>query len=207
MYMANIISSVGNVLNAANEKADKLTSIAKGALCIPSMITGLPDLGKSLIGNLSASLSTILTSATGMISDLVVGTIGGAVSDITGSVNSVINSVTGVIASLGGIYEQGEDFILGIKDKVQDVKAFTDKKENCNFAAASLLNCITSQALSNVSAKGAVDISKGLKSVSGFATEISDKIASPAGAINKTIDKASYEVGRAERIISKSNIF
>ena len=205
--MANIISSVGNVLNAANEKADKLTSIAKGALCIPSMITGLPGLGKSLIGNVSASLNTILTNATGMISDLVVGAIGGAVSDITGSINSVINSVTGVIASLGGIYEQGEDFILGIKDRVQDVKDFTDKKENCNFAAASLLNCITSQALSNVSAKGAVDISKGLNSVSGFATEISDKIASPVGAINRTIDKASYEVGRAERMISKSNIF
>lgn len=36
--MANIISSVGNFLNAANSKADRLTSIAKGALCIPSMI-------------------------------------------------------------------------------------------------------------------------------------------------------------------------
>ena len=70
-----------------------------------------------------------------------------------------------------------------------------------------LLNCITIQALSNVSTKGAVDISKGLRSVSSFATEISDKIASPSGAINRTINKAAFEVNRAERIMSKSNIF
>lgn len=205
--MANIISSVGRIFNVANSKADQLTTIAKGALCIPSMIAGLPDLGKSLIGNIAASASNILTSATNMISDLVVGTIGGAVNDITGSITSVINSATGGIASIAGVIEQGKDFYKGLGDKVQDVKNFSESKENCNFAAATLLNCITSQALSNVSAKGAVDISKGLKSVSSFATEISDKIASPAGAINRTIDKAAYEVGRAERMISKSNIF
>ena len=205
--MANIISSVGRIFNVANSKADQLTTLAKGVLCIPSMIAGLPDLGKSLIGNIAASASTILTSATSMISDLVVGAIGGAVSDITGSINSVINSVTGAIASIAGVIEQGKAFYKGLSDKVQDVKDFSESKENCNFAAATLLNCITSQALSNVSTKGAVDISKGLRSVSSFATEISDKIASPAGAINRTINKAAYEVGRAERMISKSNIF
>lgn len=205
--MANIISSVGRIFNVANSKADQLTTIAKGALCIPSMIAGLPDLGKSLIGNIAASASSILTSATSMISDLVVGTIGGAVSDITGSFTSVINSATGAIASIAGVIEQGKAFYKGLGDKVQDVKDFSESKENCNFAAATLLNCITSQALSNISTKGAVDISNGLRSVSSFATEISDKIASPAGAINRTIDKAAYEVGRAERMISKSNIF
>lgn len=205
--MANIISSVGRIFNVANSKADQLTTIAKGALCIPSMIAGLPDLGKSLIGNIAASASSILTSATSMISDLVVGTIGGAVSDITGSFTSVINSATGAIASIAGVIEQGKAFYKGLGDKVQDVKDFSESKENCNFAAATLLNCITSQALSNISTKGAVDISNGLRSVSSFATEISDKIASPSGAINRTIDKAAYEVGRAERMISKSNIF
>ena len=44
MYMANIVSRVKGFIGAANEKADKLTSIAKGALCIPSMIAGMPDL-------------------------------------------------------------------------------------------------------------------------------------------------------------------
>ena len=205
--MANIISSVGNFLNAANSKADRLTSIAKGALCIPSMIAGLPDFGRSLIGNIKITDAVIGNLKKNIISDLIVGSIGGAVSDITGSINSVINSVTGVIASLRGIYEQGEDFILGIKDKVQDVKDFTDKKENCNFAAASLLNCITSQALSNFAARDAVKVSKRLRSISSFTNELSDKIASPAGAINNTINKAAYEVGRAERMISKSNIF
>ncbi len=203
--MANIISSVGNFLNAANSKADQLTSIAKGVLCIPSILS--LEFGKSLIKNIKLTDAIIGNIKKSLISDLIVGTIGGAVDKVTGSITSLIGSVTGVIASLRGIYEQGEDFILGIKDRVQDVKNFTDKKENCNFAAASLLNCITSQALSNFGAGDAVRVSKKLKSISGFATEISDKITSPVGAINRTIDKAAYEVGRAERMISKSNIF
>ena len=90
---------------------------------------------------------------------------------------------------------------------MKDVKNFTSNKENCNFAAATLLNCITSQALSNVTTKGAVNISKGLESVDSASNKIAREIASPAGAINRTINKAAYNVSRAERTISTSNIF
>jgi len=205
--MANIVSSVKGFFNAANEKADQLTSIAKGALCIPSMIAGMPDLGKQAVGQIVASASTILNQASSIISNLIIGSIGSAVNDITGSISGLINSVTGMVASIIGTIEQAEEFKESIKNRVKDIKNFTADKENCNFAAATLLNCITIQALSNVSTKGAVDISKGLRSVSSFATEISDKIASPSGAINRTINKAAFEVNRAERIMSKSNIF
>ncbi len=205
--MANIISSVGNFLNAANSKADRLTSIAKGALCIPSMIAGLPDFGRSLIGNIKITDAVIGNLKKDIISDLIIGSIGGVVDKITGSINSLIGSVAGLISSLGGVYEQGKDFYEDTKTRVKDIKNFSESKENCNFAAATLLNCITSQALSNFAAKDAVKVSKKLRSISSFTNELSDKIASPTGAINNTINKAAYEVSRAERVMSKSNIF
>lgn len=204
--MANIISSVGNFLNAANSKADRLTSIAKGALCIPSMIAGLPDFGRSLIGNIKIT-DAVIGNLKKDISDLIIGSIGGVVDKITGSINSLIGSVTGLISSLGGVYEQGKNFYEDTKTRVKDIKNFSESKENCNFAAATLLNCITSQALSNFAARDAVKVSKKLRSISSFTNELSDEIASPSGAINNTINKAAYEVSRAERVMSKSNIF
>ena len=205
--MANIVSSVKGFFGAANEKADKLTSIAKGALCIPSMISGMPDLGKQAVGQIVASASTILNQASSIISSLVVGSIGGAVDKITGSVAGFLNSVTGIIASIQGTAAQAEEFKESIKDRARDIKEFTSSKENCNFAAATLLNCITSQALSNVTAKGATEITQGLESVTGISDKISDTISGPTGAIDRTIRKAAYEVGRAERMVSKANIF
>jgi len=205
--MANIVSSVKGFFNAANEKADKLSSIAKGALCIPSMISGMPDLGKQAVGKIVASASTILDQASSIISNLIIGSIGGAIDNITGSVAGLLNSVTGIIASIQGTVAQAEDFKEGIKDRTRDIKEFTSDKENCNFAAATLLNCITSQALSNVTAKGATEIAKGLESVTGISDKISDTISGPTGAIDRTIRKAAYEVGRAERMVSKANIF
>lgn len=205
--MANIVSSVKGFFGAANEKADKLTSIAKGALCIPSMISGMPDLGKQAVGQIVASASTILDQASSIISSLVVGSIGGAVDKITGSVAGFLNSVTGIIASIQGTAAQAEEFKESVKDRARDVKEFTSSKENCNFAAATLLNCITSQALSNVTAKGATEIAQGLESVTGISDKISDTISGPTGAIDRTIRKAAYEVGRAERMVSKANIF
>ena len=205
--MANIVSSVKGFFNAANEKADQLTSIAKGALCIPSMIAGMPDLGKQAVGQIVASASTILNQASSIISNLIIGSIGSAVNDITGSISGLINSVTGMVASIKGAIEQAEEFKESIKNRVKDIKEFTSSKENCNFAAATLLNCITSQALSNVTAKGATEIAKGLKSVTGISNKISNTISGPTGAIDRTIRKAAYNVSRAERMVSKANIF
>jgi len=207
MYMANIVSSVGRFFNAANAKADRLTTIAKGALCLPAIITSLPNLGKNLIGNTKANLSVILTGATSIVSDLITNAINTSISQLTGSITGVINTAQGLVASVAGVKLQAEEFVKGLKGKATDIKDFTSKKENCNFAAASLLNCITSQALSNVTTKGAVDISKGLKSVNSFTNEISESITSKDGAIDRTINKAAGEVDRATRTISAANRF
>lgn len=205
--MANIISSVGRFFNAANEKADQLTSIAKGALCIPSIVAGLPDMGKSLVTNLAANATSILSQATSLVSSLVIGSIGSAVNRITGSVTGLLNTVTGLVASVAGVVKQTKEFAEGLRDRVTDVKDFSADKENCNFAAASLLNCITAEALSNVTAKGAVDIAKGASTIDSFANNISNNITSASGAINRTINKSVQEVNRAERMISKSDLF
>lgn len=202
-----LISSVKGFLNAANIRADQLTAIAKGALCLPSLISSLPDLGKSVIGSVIASANSILSDAASAISGIVTSTIDNAINKITGSIAGTLNSITGFVAEVAGTIEEVKNFAKGLKDKVSDIKDFTASKENCNFAAASLLNCITSQALANVSAKVAVDVSKGLVPIDELANDVRDSIAKPGGAITNTINKTASEIGRASRMISKSDLF
>ena len=202
-----LISSVKGFLNAANNRADQLTAIAKGALCLPSLISNLPDLGKSLIGNVIASTNSILSDATSAISSIITSTIDNAINKITGSIAGTLNSITGFIAEVVGTIEEVKNFANGLKDKVSDIKDFTSSKENCNFAAASLLNCITSQALANVSAKAAVEVRKGLVPIDSIVDDISDIIAKPGGVINNSINKTAFDINRASRMISKSDLF
>ena len=202
-----LISSVKGFLNAANNRADQLTAIAKGALCLPSLISNLPDLGKSLIGNVIASTNSILSDATSAISSIITSTIDNTINKITGSIAGTLNSITGFIAEVVGTIEEVKNFANGLKDKVSDIKDFTSSKENCNFAAASLLNCITSQALANVSAKAAVEVRKGLVPIDSIVDDISDIIAKPSGVINNIINKTAFDINRASRMISKSDLF
>jgi hypothetical protein len=202
-----LISSVKGFLNAANIRADQLTAIAKGALCLPSLISNLPDLGKSLIGNVIASTNSILSDATSTISSIITSTIDNAINKITGSIAGTLNSITRFIAEVVGTIEEVKNFANGLKDKVSDIKDFTSSKENCNFAAASLLNCITSQALANVSAKAAVEVRKGLVPIDSIVDDISDIIAKPGGVINNSINKTAFDINRASRMISKSDLF
>ena len=202
-----LISSVKGFLNSANARADQLTAIAKGALCLPSILSNLPDLGKALMGNILASANSILSDATAAISGIVTDTIDNAIAKITGSIAGVLNTITSLVAEVAGAIESIKSFAEGLSSKVSDIKDFTASKENCNFAAASLLNCIASQALANVSAKAAVDVSKGLVPIDEFANSISESILSPAGAINNTINKTANEIDRATRIVSKADLF
>tara|TARA_R110000764_G_scaffold142528_2_gene230547 strand:+ start:3853 stop:4467 length:615 start_codon:yes stop_codon:yes gene_type:complete len=198
--------SVGRFLTAANNKADQLTAGAKAALCIPAILSGLPDTGKKVIGGIKSKIGQTLENFASTVTGIVTNTITGAVSQITGSITGVIDTVTGVLGQIGSAVKQVEEFKQGIKDRVTDVKEFTAQKENCDFAAASLLNCIAAQAVGSVSSKGAVDLAKGIKPVADFANEVSDKISSPGGAISRTVDKAASQVDRATRLIEKSNI-
>tara|TARA_R110001606_G_scaffold270994_1_gene419547 strand:- start:932 stop:1546 length:615 start_codon:yes stop_codon:yes gene_type:complete len=202
-----ILNSATKFIAVANQKADQLTAGAKAILCLPSIISGLPDLGKGIIGSALANIGSALEGFASTVSGIVTNTINGAVNKITGSITDVIDKITDTLGEVGSAIEAGKEFVQGIKDKAKDVADFTAEKENCNFAAASLLNCIVSEALGSVSAKGAIDIAKGLKPIDDFANDISDTISGPIGSINRTVDKAAGQINRATNLISKANLF
>lgn len=205
--MATIIGSVGKILSAANSKADQLTTLAKGALCLPSIIANLPDMGKSLVGNVIGGVAAGINSATGQISDIITDTVQGAIASITGAITGVIDSAVGLVAEVAGVITAVGNFISDFKDGVDEVLDFTADKENCNFAAASLMNCVVGEAISNINIRDVKDINKGLKTITDSVDKATSAITDVAGPLNRSVAKKAEQIDRAARIVEKSNIF
>lgn len=202
-----LMSSVGRFVNAANLKADQLTSGIKAVLCLPSIIAGLPNLGKGIIGATIANIGSVLENITSTVLGIVTNTINGAVNTITGSIAGVVDSAQRAIDNVIGSINEVREFRNGIRRRAKDIADFTSEKENCDFAAATMLNCITAQAVASVSDREAVNIAKGLKPVADFANEVADQISAPGGAIDRTVEKSAAQVDRATRVVQKQDIF
>lgn len=197
-------SSIGNFLTAANKKADQLTAGAKIALCLPSFLTALSP--QALLGRVFSTVAGLAESIVSTVSNIVLDTINSAVSQITGAFLSTLNSLTSALGQIGSAIQQVKGFYDGLKNRVTDINKFVSDKQNCDFAAAQLMNCIVSQALNSVTPKIAVDISKGTVPVQKFASEISQAVAAPGGAINRAVNKTASEIDRATRVIQKSSL-
>ena len=176
-------------------------------LCLPSIIAGLSLDGiKNLAGNIAGSIAEGIAAAASAAADLALGAIQDQVNKITGSINGLISTVTGLVATVAGVIEIAKQFYDDIKAQIQDVKDFVSSKENCQFAAAQLANCIISESINNLSLKGIKDISSGLSSIDSKVSEIAGKISEPAGAINGFMSKGSTQLKKAARVIEASKL-
>ncbi len=216
-----LMSSVGRFVNAANDKADQLTSGLKAALCLPSIVAGLPDLGKGILGSVVSNAKSLLANSVDTVAGIVTNQINGAVNSITGAIDGVVQSVqdgidevVGTINLVKEAYDQvvgavvdAYYFAKGVRDGAKDAQEFAADKENCDFAAATMLNCITAQALGSVTDKAAIDIAKGLKPISDFANDVAGDISGVGGAIDNIVKKQAAQVDKATKIIQKADIF
>ena len=201
-----MLSGLTSLASAASNKFNQLTTVAKGILCIPSIISSLPGSLSSVGGGIAAGIAGAATAAIESATGLITSAISAQVAKVTGAVNSVINTITGAIATVAGAIDVANKFIQGTKKQVEDVKNFISDKENCNFAAASLANCIVNQALNSLTPKAIKDISKGLVKIDNLGSELADKISSPAGAVGDFMNKANSEMQRAAKVVSAVKI-
>jgi hypothetical protein len=205
--MANPLNTLNSVINAANNSADQLTTLAKGVLCLPSILRGSVTTSASIIKGIKAGASQTIIALTSTVNSLIVGTIQNQVSLLTGAAVSVVNTIQGAIASVAAAAEISKIFVSGLKARVADIKSFISDKDNCNFAAGTLTSCIINQSLNSVTSKAIIDISKGTSSVSGITSNIAKDITSSTGVINNFINKQSAQINRASKIIDAASIF
>jgi|TARA_R110002126_G_scaffold288622_1_gene442528 hypothetical protein len=201
------LDSISNIAGAASNKVGQLSTIAKGALCIPSIISGLSTDGiKKLAGAVAGSIASAIQGSISAVTDLALGAVQDQVNKLTGAINGLISTATGLVATIAGTIETAKQFYQNIKAQILDIKDFIDTKENCQFAAASLANCIISESINNLSLKAVKDISSGLGSIDNKVSELSNKISEPVGAINNFMDKGSKQLNKAASVISAAKL-
>ena len=203
----SLLNNLSKVSGAAGNKIGKLSTVAKGVLCLPSIIAGLgTDLIKNLAGSIISSIAEGVADAIAAAADLALGAIQDQVNKITGAINGLISTVTGLVATVAGAITIAKEFYDDLLEQIEDVKDFVSSKENCQFAATQLANCIISQTISNLSFKKIKDISSGLSSIDSQVDEIAGKISEPAGAISSYMKKGSQQLNKAAKVIESAKI-
>ena len=103
--MANIIDSLSNVVSVTNSKADQLTTLAKGVLCLPAILRGSVGSSESILKGILAGATQTIASLSNTVRTLIANTIQDQVSRLTGAATRVVNTIQGAIASIAATYE------------------------------------------------------------------------------------------------------
>jgi|14_taG_2_1085336.scaffolds.fasta_scaffold01674_4 hypothetical protein len=203
----SLLNNLSKVSGVAGNKIGKLSTVAKGVLCLPAIIAGLgTDFIKNLAGNIIGSIAEGIAEGIAAAADLALGAIQDQVNKITGAINGLISTVTGLVATVAGAIAIAKEFYDDLLEQIEDVKDFVSSKENCQFAATQLANCIISQALNNLSFKAIKDISSGLGSIDNKVSDIAGKISKPADAIDGYMNKGSKDLKKAASVIDAIQI-
>lgn len=204
--MVSLLNSVGGLSRAVNNKVGALTSVAKGIMCLPSILTGLPgilgNVAKGVLSSLQNQALGVMTSIvnglTGMITDI----INNAVNQILGVVNQLLQLEATILATIGII----EQTIKDIKKQVDDLINFRADQENCRFAAAEMLKCVAGSLIGDLSKKLAKNVSTGTSSLEKLVGKASFKLSQPGNVIEKYTGKISNSVDKATSQINATKL-
>ena len=197
--MSNILSIGGAVLN----KVNLITSVAKGVLCLPSIISGLPgilgNVAGQLLGSLAGRINGIVSGMVGLVSDI----IDEQINKVLGVVNKLLQFGALILATIGVI----EQTILGILGLVNDAFNFAKDQENCRFAAAELLKCITGSIVNDMSNKLSLNAATNAGARSNIFNNALQKMKAPGNVIERHVGKISNSVDKAVSQVAASRLF
>jgi phage-related protein len=205
-----LIDSVGGLYSAVNTKAGALTSVAKGILCIPAILTGLPgilgNVAKGVLGSLQnqalGAMSAIVSGITGLITD----TVTNAVNEITGAISNVLDKVLQLQATILATIGLAQSLINSFKSQITDALDFAKNQENCRFAAAEMLKCVTGSIIGDISKKVAVNAKLDISGIDKLVGDVSSKISKPGNIIEQYTGKLSSSVDKATSQINTSKL-
>lgn len=198
-----LIDSVGGLYSAVNNKVGALTSVAKGVLCLPAILSGLPgilgNVAKGVLGSLKNQMSGVAEGLTGLITDI----IQDAVDQVTGIIKNTINQILQLQATILATIGLIEDTLLNIQKQVKDALDFAKSQENCRFAAAEMFKCLAGSVINDLSKKSLINAKFGTGDLVGKAI---GKLAKPGNIIEGYTNKISNSVDKATSQINTSRL-
>lgn len=204
--MASLIGSVNNLIGTVGSQAAKVGAIAKGVLCLPSLLKNAPalagGLAQTVMGAVAQSLTQVVAGFTGIISEIVLNTLNTLTGAIRDTLNKLLNLQAQLLASINAVL----NLIKGLTALANDIKNFVDNEENCKFAASELLKCVTSSIVNDLSAQIRSGNASSLN-VNNYISEFTQKLGKPNELIDKFVTKQSQAVDKANSQIEAIKIF
>lgn len=205
-----LINSVGGLFSAVNNKVGAITSVAKGVLCLPAILSGLPGIlgntAKSLLGSLKNQASGLMSGIVGGITGMITDIIQDAVNEITGAISNTLGAILQLQATILATIGLAQALIAGIKNQVKDAFDFAKNQENCRFAAAEMFKCIAGSILNDLSKKAVMNAKLNISGIDKLVSKASGKLAQPGNVIERYTNKISNSVDKATSQINTSKL-
>jgi hypothetical protein len=202
-----LIDSVGGLYSAVNNKVGALTSVAKGALCLPAILSGLPgilgNVAKGVLGSLRNQALGLMGGVAGGLAGLITVIIQDAVDQVTGIIKNTINQILQLQATILATIGLIEDTLLNIQNQVKDALDFAKSQENCRFAAAEMFKCLAGSIINDLSKKSLINAKFG---TGDLVSNAISKLAKPGNVIEGYTNKISNSVDKATSQINNSKL-
>jgi len=171
----HMLPKIGSFLNNATSTFDQLTKVAKGIMCIPSLIGslfkggGLKSFGAAVLGAAANIINTIVQNEIALIGNLISQTLQQLYRDIL----SIINTFKAIFLT-----------VAALRKKVIDTISYIKNTENCTFAGANMLSCILVSA-TNLQKT----LQKPAQQLTQFNNSLYDAVGGNSGTLNNYVNK------------------
>ena len=194
-------NSLSSKLGGISDNINGFSNIARGALCLPTLISGAFNAIPGMINNLVSGIGNILAgSASSLINNAIQGAVGDAVNKINGKISAFNNAVSSISNTINSI----KSTIDNLQSQTLDILNFIPSKDNCQFAAAELNKCVTKQAVSSISNKQLRDVAAGVIDIGTITNGINKSVSSATGPIVGIANKQVKQLNRAVTVVKKA---
>jgi hypothetical protein len=176
--MVRLLSSVVNFSNVANNTIDKLSTIAGGALCLPSLIgTVLTQPQKALAGVKNIVLNTVKQQLN-QLAGLIKYQLTSVINQVTGRIDGVLRQVNQLVNDIKTTVAIVDDLKKTLTKRSGDILQFANDKQNCEAFAANLAKCVQTRVSAEFSRKLQQDFynSSPLKALDNITEKITNRI-------------------------------
>lgn len=187
-----MLPKVGSFLNNATSTFDQITKVAKGIMCIPSLLGtlfsggGLKSFGAAVAGAASNIVSTIVQNEIALIGNLV-----------TQALRQMYRDVMTIIKTFKAIF----DTAAALRQKSQDTLDYIKNTENCAYAAGDLVSCVLISA-TNLQKT----IKKPAQQLTDFNNKLYDAVGGSTGTLNNYVNKNLQFLDKAKMQMNLQNL-
>lgn len=174
------ITAASNAVKGTFSALRSLTTIAKGVLCIPALLSQFKSVNlKAVMGNLGTFALSLANSLKETVQDQIDFIIAGALTSILNPIVGLLNTINDVLKQIKGLRDQIEQQAQGFVD-------YINNQQNCMAQGASLFNCLSQLAVNSINKKMVRDLSGNVDLIT---QKIQSATAGAQGAISGVVTR------------------